>query len=1275
MLRKLNLILVSFLLTMSYGFSQTGLGTIKGTVTDADSKQPIPFTKVIIKQNGLVKAGANTDFDGKFQINSIDPGSYDVEVRNETEGYQPLKLEGVIVSSGKITFLDKLEIGIAKDVQEVAEVKVVAYKVPLIDKDGGASGATVTREDIARLPVRSAAGVAGTVGGVNSNEGSGAISVRGSRSDGTYFYIDGIKVRGSSSLPKSAIEEVTVITGGLPANYGDVTGGVISVTTRGPSAKYFGSVEAVTSGFYFGGKDQFGELRETEDYTGKVFGLDKYAYNLVEGMFSGPLWMQKDSLGNKTKPRLGFLVSANVTDRLDSRPLADGSYRIKKSMRDSLLSNPLRPTSTGFGTFHNAQFLRNPLDADGNPTEDSDFEKTPWRMNARNTVVSAQAKVDVRTGPSVNLTFGGSLNYNWGSSYSRSNALLNFTNFGAYKSLDYRVFGRLTQRFSNNEEGNSSKIKSAFYSVMVDYSKSKRDQFDPKHQYNIFNYGHVGTFTTTRRPSYSLNSSLNAYEHDGFRDVEVAFDPSETNAALAAITSQYYDIYEGQPFGRYENLFQIQQGNALRNGDTPQSVYSIWSNIGTPYNYFGKTENDQFRVTGSGSVNIGDHSISLGFEYEQRWDRGWTAGDAGPIGIWTVARQLANFHITELDVNSGVSVDSNSFEYITYDRLNTGYASTSGTGDYGGAEQNDNQSFFDYNLREKLGLDVAGTDFIDIDQYDPNIFSFDMFAPDELYNGGNSFVSYWGYDHTGEKVKGTTDINKYFNEYDANGNYQRFVGAFQPIYMAGYLMDKFAFRDIVFNVGVRVDVFDANQPVLKDPYLFYTAKTVREANEDYANDNSLSFLSDIPSGMGEDYTVYVNDVNNPTAINGYRNGAVWYNADGIEVEDPTLINGPAGISPYLTDEGLAASAIGTPTADAFEDYKAQVNVMPRVSFSFPISDEASFFAHYDVLTKRPTSGFRFDPYEYQFIQSRSATISNANLKPETTVDYELGFQQVLTRTSSLKISAFYREQRNNVQLQSIFSAYPATYSTFGNRDFGTVKGVTIAYDLRRTGNIRMTANYTLQFADGTGSDATSASGLISAGLPNLRAVFPYSFDQRHAFAITFDYRYGEGRDYNGPMIKDFAVLENTGLNIVSNIYSGSPYSAQTFITNQGQFSPLGAGLDGTTNGSRLPWSYRLDLQLDRTFSLELGKEDKKRATFLNVYLRVTNLLNQFNILSVYRATGNADDDGFLAAAASQTSIQNQLDEQSFRDYYTMKIQNPFNISSPRTIRLGVKFDF
>ena len=1253
MIKKLSFFAVIFLFTATYIYGQSGLGTLKGIVKDDKTGTVIPNAKVYLMSGTSMKGNALTDDNGEFQINAILPGSYDVKVTNRVEGYQDALEQGVIISSDKITFLEKVTLGKPENELTKDEVKVTRYKVPLIDKDGGASGATVTREDISRMPVRSAAGVAQSVGGVNTNEGSGAISVRGSRSDATYFFIDGIKVRGSTNLPKAALEEVSVITGGVPANYGDVTGGIISVTTRGPSAVYFGSIEAVTSGFYLKGADPNG-------YDGKVFGLDKYGYNLMEGMLSGPLWMQRDSTGEKTRPRLGFLISANLTDELDNRPLAGGGWRVKKDVRDSLLANPLRPTSTGFGTFHNALFLR-----------ETDFEKVPWRMNARNTTISGQGKIDVNTGPTVNVQFGGSMNYFNGSAYSYTGSLLNFTNFGQSKGLDYRVYGKISQRFSNDNK--NSKIKSANYTLMVDFSKTMRDSYDSKHQYDIFNYGHVGTFKTRRTPSYEFNDNLQRWEHNGFRDLEVEFTPSETNAALASITTQYYNIYEGSPFGRYENLFQIQQGNALRNGDAPQSVYGIWSNIGAPYNGFGKFENDQFRVTGAGSLVIGNHSVSLGFEYEQRIDRGWSNGDQGPTSIWSIARQLMNFHIRELDYSTGVITDSGSFKAITYDRLNSGFAHNN-NGQFGGQLNNDNQSFFDYNVRKALNLATGGNDFVDIDMYDPSMYNLSMFSPDELMNQGNSFVSYYGFDHTGKKVKGVTDINKYFNDYDENGNYKRFIGAFQPTYMAGYIMDKFAFKDIVFNVGVRVDVFDANQPVLKDPYLFYNARTVKEAKALKANDPGQYAWVNIPESMGDDYIVYVNDISNPTAINGFRNEAEWFNAVGTTVEDPKVIQGAGGIAPWLLNPGQTA-----PDASAFEDYKAQVNVMPRIAFSFPISEKASFFAHYDILTKRPTSGFRFDPYEYQYIQSRNAVISNANLKPETTIDYELGFQQVLGPTSSLKISAFYREQRNNVQLINMFMAYPASYKTFGNRDFGTVKGMTIAYDLRQTGNVRMTANYTLQFADGTGSDATSMAAFINAGIPNLRNIFPYSFDQRHAFAITFDYRYGEGKDYNGPTIGDFKLLENTGLNIFTNINSGYPYSAQTFITDEG-IGNLNAGISGTVNGSRMPWTYRLDMQLDKNLTIthkskDAKGKDKEKVSNLNIYIRATNLFNQFNVLGIYRATGNWDDDGYLAAAASQTSIQNQTDEQAFRDYYSMKVNNPFNISIPRTIRLGVKYDF
>ena len=85
MLLRLNLLFVSMLLTLTYGFSQGGLGTVKGTVSDSDTKQPVAFAKVLLKKNGQVKGGANTDFDGNFQINSIDPGEYDIEVRRSEE--------------------------------------------------------------------------------------------------------------------------------------------------------------------------------------------------------------------------------------------------------------------------------------------------------------------------------------------------------------------------------------------------------------------------------------------------------------------------------------------------------------------------------------------------------------------------------------------------------------------------------------------------------------------------------------------------------------------------------------------------------------------------------------------------------------------------------------------------------------------------------------------------------------------------------------------------------------------------------------------------------------------------------------------------------------------------------------------------------------------------------------------------------------------------------------------------------------------------------------
>ncbi len=1233
--------LLAFATASIVSFGQ-GQGTLQGKVKDKATGELLPFVSVLIEQNGIMVSKTTSDLDGNYKIVSITPGSY--TVRATYVGYKPVQINGVIINANRVNIFElTLEPG---DVT-LDEVVIVDYAVPLIDKDGGASGATITREDIAKMPGRTATSVAQTVGGVYSADGSEALSIRGSRSDANYYFIDGIKVRGGTNLPKSAIEEVSVITGGLPANYGDATGGIISITTRGASKDYFGGIDYLTSGYRFGDK---------------TVGLDRYAYNLIEGSISGPLLVQRDSTGRKVKPILGFFLSANYTNVVDNRPFAVDQYRVRGDVRDRLLAQPLRPTGTGTGVLYNTDYLRM-----------SDFEKVRYRQDAEQQGISAAGKIDINVNPQISLAIGGSLDYSRYRNYDFNNALFNTENNGLVNELSWRVYGRFTQRFNNNtaqqEAQSSSTIKNAFYSVMVDYSKVNQTVQDNIHKDRFFNYGYVGRFKLHQVRDYAFESvdslGLFARVHKTFRDSLIEFTPSDVNYDLASITSQYYALYS-DPVGNYENFDQILAARALRNGDSPISVYNLWNNIGTRYGQYNKVDNTQFRITASGNADIGNHSISIGFEYEQRNDRGFQV--LNPASLWTVGRQLANNHIRQLDLSNPHISFFGPLMNVDYDRLN------SSPGAYDASTDNESQSFFDYNVRKAMGYNTDGIDFLNIDDYDPNMFKLDWFSANELLNNGNNFVNYYGYDYHGQRAKNKPSFQDFFTARDEFGNKTRPIGAFEPIYISGYIMDKFVFDDLIFNVGVRVDRFDANQPVLKDPFLLYEAKTVQEVSA-----SSICPGCEHPANMGNDFVVYVNNIENPTSISGYRSGRTWYNANGVEVSDPRVIGGAGSDTPFpLLVNPNAIQQKDSEMIKAFTDYKPQINVMPRIAFSFPISDDALFFAHYDVLTRRPTTGNRLDILDYYYLDVRNVVVNNPALRPEKTIDYELGFQQVLTRSSSLKISAFYREIRDQVSLVNVIGAYPRNYRSYENLDFGTVKGMTISYDLRRTGNLTLRAAYTLQFAEGTGSDANSALNLVNSGQPNLRTIYPFSYDQRHAIVMVVDYRYGEGKDYNGPKIGGVDVLKNTGINVVSNFGSGTPYSARQLVTPQA-FLEGGAysSLEGQVNGSRKPSQFRMDAQIDRNITVKFGgKEgDKVKTANLNIYLQINNVLNNINVLNVYGASGNANDDGYLSDARYQLAISQVNSEQSYREYYALKVNSPWNYGLPRTIRLGVKFDF
>ncbi|MBL4670046.1 MAG: carboxypeptidase regulatory-like domain-containing protein, partial [Flavobacteriales bacterium] len=1173
MLKKLT-VLVSVLFTVSLAIAQSG-GTIKGKILDKDNGEPLPFASVVLMKGGAQVTGATTDFDGKFTFSALTPGKYDIQATYV--GYQAIKIAGVVVTGGRITFIP--DIKASSGAESLEEFVVIEYKVPLISKDQTSSGATVTAEDIKKMPGRSAASIAATVGGVYSqDDGTNNLSIRGARSGSTDMYIDGIKVRGSQNLPKSAIEQVTVITGGIPARFGDVTGGVINITTKGASKEWFGGIEYVTSGFKSGDK---------------VVGLDDFGFNLFGFSLSGPILTRKDSAGNKKEAIAGFFLSGEFKHEVDPRPYYGGDTKINNEKMAELNETPFfqNPVEIG-GVTNSAEFLRT-----------SDFEQTPFRLNVARKSFNLAGKIDLTTSKTTNVAVGGSFDYRDSKGYTRNGALLNSQNNPQILNNTWRAYVRFTQRFANStDEENPSLVKDAFVSFQVDYSKVKRTVQSDRHEKNFSHYGYVGKFTSTREIVYNngetFTPTINGVDQNDITDrlsseetTLYSYEAGDLNPILSNYTTNYYNAFANDPTGDWDRRENVELGGALTNGLRPLNVYSVWNSMGAPYNAYSFSDRGQFRVSAQGSASIKDHAIQIGFEYEQNVDRSYVVN--GPAALWTYGRSLLN---TQRDArNREVGT------FTTQVVNTTGGAIT----EYTFQQQYiaGSHSTFDKNLRASLGMDEQGLNWIDFDSYGADVWDISMFSPDELIDGGG-YVNTFGYDYAGNKLSGNPSLDDFFNKLDENGNNLRESPAFTPIYVAGYIQDKFAFDDLVFNIGVRIDRYDANQSVLKDKFSILPIKTVGELQTEISQANTI-----IPSNIGDDFVVYVADAADPRAdkIVGFRNGDIWFNADGEEITSPQSI-GAAGIpQPWLVDPSKN-NVKRDLNGESFVDYEPQVNISPRIAFSFPISDEALFFAHYDVLTQRPSGGVnRLDLISYLAFNSGGTNLfqtqfNNPNLRSEQTIDYELGFQQKLDNYSSLKISAFYRENRDQVQVTQIDGAYPGDYQTYENKDFGTVKGLTVVYDLRTRGNLSLRASYTLQFADGTGSGTQTSSLFLGTTFGNLRTLAPLTFDQRHAIQLSGDYRYGSKKNYNGPVMFGKNILQNTGFNLIMRAGSGTPYTKRSKVNGLGVLIATTSGsrpIDGQLNSSRLPFTTTFDFKVDKTIDLRWGKgedDDKKEAT-------------------------------------------------------------------------------
>lgn len=1238
--RKLYVLLLLLLCLCGVSYAQTG--EIRGRVTEKGGAEGVPFASVAAMLNGVQVQATLTDFDGNYVIKPLNPAKYDVKVT--CVGYTAKETRGVLVTTDKAAFVS---FEMTKGV-ELKAVEITEYTVPLIDKGSPSTKKTVTYEEIQAAPTRDVNSLASTTAGVYQKDEGGALNIRGSRDDATTYFVDGVRVRGGTGLPQRGIEQITVTTGGLEAQYGDVTGGVIAITTRGASPVYSGGLEFVTSEF-----------------------LDSYGYRLATGSVSGPIYTKRDSAGKKFgQPLAGFFLAAEYQYDKDPSPSSIPIYQVKDDILESAKSNPLVRDPSGFTYIHRSHYW----------TYDS-LDKVKARPNVSADAYRFNGRLDLQPAKNVTVAFGGSYERSKSRDFIDIYSLMNYDNNPQTINTNWRAWGRITQRFvPETKEGASSALKSAYYSIQADYSKNLSTSQDYRLKDDIFRYGHVGKFTTYSVPFYLGEAITRPGQSDSIVFTQIAnfdtlydYQASNDNPDISAYTTQYYDLTDplGTP-GYQDSYGTLLVRGALVNGDNrnPLNVYGLWATTGRLRNFYGVTDNTQFRLTARGSVDIKNHNIVAGIEYEQRADRGWSVN---PSNLWSLMRQLANGRFTGYDTTTAIITSTTSggspITFIAYPDAT--YSPTTN------ADGETAPGFFE-NIRDRLG--IADNDTVLVDALDPSQLSLDMFTPDELVDFG--FVNYYGYDYTGNKLTSQPAYDDFFTKKDDKNNFLREVDAFRPNYVAGYLQDRFTFNDITFNVGIRVDRFDANQKVLADKYLLFRSYTAGDPQVTSRIPNAV-----IPDNIGSDYTVYVNNVQNPTAIVGFRNEDQWYDAQGTPITDltPLLDNstGGSGIQPFVVNyDDVQKGRIRT---DVFKDYSPQVNVMPRIAFSFPISDEAILRAHYDLLTQRPQNSglLRSNPVSYLFLaRGVSGNIANPDLQPERTTEYEITFEQRLSRSSALSIAAFYRELRNQIQIINVQYAYPITYSTYGNIDFGTVKGLSFAYDLRRTNNVRMNFSYTLQFADGTGSSPfTSAGVLAQQGQTNLRQPQPLSFDQRHTLVATFDYHYGRGKDYNGPVWWGRQVFAEAGINIIMRAGSGTPYSRQSNITPTADFTSTANSrsvLTGSINGSRLPWQFRIDARVDKNFEIKMGKKqdgEARNPVAANIYLLVQNVLDAQNILGVYAATGDPGDDGYLSSPGAQAFIDAKVNPQSYIDMYEIAQNNPGNYQLPRRIRLGLQLNF
>jgi outer membrane receptor protein involved in Fe transport len=308
-----------------HAFAQ-GTGKIAGSVVDKKTGRALAFVNVAVPE---ARTGALSDSKGDFLIGNIPPGTY--SVRAQFTGYGAETVPAVEVAAGRTA---TLKIAMTEVVVATEKEVVVRGDRPLVDTKTGGTIRTVRSEDIANQGLQTIADVVASQAGVSNEEN--VLRVRGGRGDEVTIFVDGVAFRdpisGESTAGKlsaRSVAELTLISSGFSARYGQALSGVVDVRLKDGGPNFEGGLSAQAGNWW------------TQFYEAQLSGPDPITKNL-----------RKAGLGLPGEATVFLNLSADFTNtHLPSIQDMPGRPRLRSGYEDSFLGAKVRYSPDVFMPF------------------------------------------------------------------------------------------------------------------------------------------------------------------------------------------------------------------------------------------------------------------------------------------------------------------------------------------------------------------------------------------------------------------------------------------------------------------------------------------------------------------------------------------------------------------------------------------------------------------------------------------------------------------------------------------------------------------------------------------------------------------------------------------------------------------------------------------------------------------------------------------------------------------------------------------------------------